>query len=228
LDGREVTTHWRYASDIARRFPKLRVDHRRSLVKDGAFYTSSGLAPAINLSLALIEEDYGYHVALAAAQEMMIPLMHRDGRHELPKPIAFDSQPTDRFAELVSWIMRNLHEDLAIDVLARRACMSRSHFNRAFKATFGTTSAEFVENLRLNEARRRLSTPRKIVYSVAESVGFSNQHAFRRAFERRFGAKPRSYLNNFETNAAIPYNSTASAESSAEECQPQSTESAKI
>src|SRR4029453_3528107 len=65
LDGREVTTHWRYASDVARRFPNLRVDPRRPLVKDGAFYTSSGFSAAINLSLALIEEDYGRHVGLA-------------------------------------------------------------------------------------------------------------------------------------------------------------------
>src|SRR5215470_10459845 len=42
LDGREVTTHYRYASDVARCFPKLRIDSRRHLVKDGAFYTSSG------------------------------------------------------------------------------------------------------------------------------------------------------------------------------------------
>jgi transcriptional regulator GlxA family with amidase domain len=44
LDRREVTTHWRYASDVARRFPNLCVDPRRSLVKNGAFYTSSGLS----------------------------------------------------------------------------------------------------------------------------------------------------------------------------------------
>ena len=37
LDGREVTTHWRYANDVARCFPNLRVDPRRHLVKDGAF-----------------------------------------------------------------------------------------------------------------------------------------------------------------------------------------------
>ena len=35
LDGREVTTHWRFSSDVARRFPKLCVDHKRALVKDG-------------------------------------------------------------------------------------------------------------------------------------------------------------------------------------------------
>jgi transcriptional regulator GlxA family with amidase domain len=229
LDGREVTTHWRFASDVARRFPKLRLDHKRPLVKDGPFYTASGVAAAIDLSLALIEEDYGSHIALAAAQEIMIPLTHRNGQHELPKPVAFDSQPINRFGELVAWIMRNLHGDLSVDVLARRACMSRSHFNRAFKHVFGTAPAEFVENLRLNEARRRLSTPRKIVYSVAESVGFANPEAFRRAFERRFGAKPRTYLNDLETNAvAIPSNGKASATSPAEECQPQAAESARI
>jgi transcriptional regulator GlxA family with amidase domain len=57
LDGREVTTHWRYASDVSRCFPNLRVDPRRHLVKDGAFYTSSGASAAIDISLALIEED---------------------------------------------------------------------------------------------------------------------------------------------------------------------------
>jgi transcriptional regulator GlxA family with amidase domain len=199
LDGREVTTHWRFAGDVARRFPQLRVDHRRPVVKDGPFYTSASLSAAIDLSLALIEEDYGRHVALAVAQELGMPLLHRNGQKELSKPLAFDSQPTDRFAELVPWIMRNLHEDLSVNNLARRACMSPSHFNRAFKSVFGSTPAEFVENLRLNEARRRLSSPRKTVESVAELVGFSSVDDFRHAFEKRFGAKPSACINNFKS-----------------------------
>ena len=218
LDGREVTTHWRYASDVARRFPNLRVDHKRPLVKDGPFYTSSGLAAATDLSLALIEEDYGKHVALAAAQELVTPLTYRNGEKDFSKPLAFDSQPTDRFAELVAWIVRNLHEDLSVNNLARRACMSPSHFNRAFKSVFGSTPADFVENLRLNEAKRRLSTARSTVYSVAESVGFPNADAFRRAFHRRFGAKPRSSLNGFDSNSlAIPSDGKTASGATAEE-----------
>jgi transcriptional regulator GlxA family with amidase domain len=201
LDGREVTTHWRFASDVTRRFPKLRMDHKRPLVKDGPFYTSSGLAAATDLSIALIEEDYGKHVALTAAQELVTPLTYRNGEKDFSKPLAFDSQPIDRFAELVAWIVRNLHEDLSVNNLARRACMCPSHFNRAFKSVFGSTAADFVENVRLNEAKRRLSTARRTVYSVAESVGFSNADAFRRALHRRFGAKPRSSLNGFDSNS---------------------------
>jgi transcriptional regulator GlxA family with amidase domain len=220
LDGREVTTHWRFASEVAQRFPRLHVDHRRPLVKDGPFYTSSGLTAAIDLSLALIEEDYGPHVALASARELMTPLTHRNGEREFSRPVQFESQPTDRFAELVAWVMRNLHQDLSVDALARKACMSSSHFNRAFKSVFGTTPAEFVENLRLNEAKRRLSTPKRTLDTIAASVGFSNRDAFRRSFERRFGAKPRSYINNIDSNsvAAISNNKVAALSAATEEC----------
>jgi transcriptional regulator GlxA family with amidase domain len=203
LDGREVTTHWRFSGDVARCFPKLRVDHKRPFVKDGSFYTSADLRAAIDLSLALIEEDYGRSVALAAAEELGTPaFMHRNGEKELCKPLTFNSQPTDRFAELVPWIMRNLHGDLSVNTLARRACMSPSHFNRAFKSVLGSTPTEFVESLRLNEVRRRLSTPKKTIQSVAELVGFSNTDQFRRAFEKRFGAKPRACVNNSESRSA--------------------------
>src|SRR4029453_5288884 len=203
LDGREVTTHYRYASDVARCFPSLRVDPRRHLVKDGAFYTSSGAHAAVNLALALIEQDYGRHVALAAAQEFVMPSANGNGQHKLPSPLVFDSQPADRFAELIPWIMRNLHEDLSVNALARRACMSPSHFNRAFKSVFGNTPAEFVEMLRINEAKRRLSVPKRTLDTIAASVGFSDAQTFQRAFERRFGAKPRSYLKNIKATSMM-------------------------
>ncbi len=201
LDGREVTTDWRVARDVVRRFPKMRVDHRRSLVKDGAFYTSSGLSATMDLLLNFVEEDYGRSVALATMQEIVPLSASRSGQQVFSKPQVFDSQPADRFAELLAWIVRNLHEDLSINALARRACMSPSHFARAFKSVFGTTPAEFVENLRLNEAKRRLSVPKKTLDTIAASVGFSDRGAFRHAFERKFGARPRSYLSKLASNS---------------------------
>ena len=203
LDGREVTTHWRYANDVARCFSNLRVDPRRHLVKDGAFYTSSGAGAAIDLSLALIEEDYGRHVASAVAEEFVSAPINGNGQHKLPNPLVFDSQPADRFAELIPWVMRNLHEDLSVNTLARRACMSPSHFSRAFKSVFGNTPAEFVEMLRINEAKRRLSVPKRTLDTIAASVGFSDAQTFQRAFERRVGAKPRSYLKNSHATSTV-------------------------
>ncbi len=216
LDGREVTTDLRFSNDVARRFPKLRIDHKRALVKDGAFYTSNSLSAAIDLSLNLIEEDYGSHVALAVAEELGMPVAHRNGEKTLCRPFRFDSQPADRFAELLPWIMRNLNGDLSVNNLARRACMSPSHFSRAFKSIIGSTPGEFVETLRMNEVRRRLSIPKRTLDAVAASVGFSDGQAFRRAFERRFGAKARSYLNTSDANSAGAFANNKAMASGAE------------
>jgi transcriptional regulator GlxA family with amidase domain len=196
LDGREVTTHWRFASDVARRFPRLKVNHKKLLVKDGAFYTSSGLSAGVDLALALVEEDYGPYVAAAVRSELVTYLARRHPNENSVVPLEFQSRPTDRFGDLVAWMMRHLDDDLSVEALARRACICPSHFNRSFKSVFGASPSKFVENLRLHEARRRLSKRSKTIHSIGASVGFKNSAAFQRAFERRFGVKPRSYLDS--------------------------------
>ena len=67
------------------------------------------------------------------------------------------------------------------------------HFGRVFKQVFNCTPADFVEELRLSEARRRLLGLRTTVESIAESVGFKSSDAFRRAFERRVGVTPTAF-----------------------------------
>ena len=190
LDGREVTTHWRVARDVARRFPRLRVGHKRALVQDGPFYTAMGLGAGINLPLALIEEDYGRHVAQAVARELVLHGGDVEPSRISTPPLQAQSESIDRFAELVGWIMRNLHADLSVEALARRACMCQDHFSKAFKSVMGEPPSAFVENLRLNEAQRRLSKRQKTVQSVAASVGFADAAAFQRAYARKFGARP--------------------------------------
>lgn len=68
--------------------------------------------------------------------------------------------------------------------------MCQNHFSKAFKSVLGEPPSTFVENLRLNEAQRRLTKRQKTMHSVAASVGFANAAAFQKAFQRRFGAWP--------------------------------------
>lgn len=202
LDGREVTVHWRAARDLARRFPRLRVDHKKPLVKDGPYYTSSGLSAGINLSLAMIRDDYGPHVAQAVSRDLLLQPPEQE-MVEARSASAGESQPMDRFGDLVAWMVRNLDSDLSVEALARRACICPDHFSKAFKSVFGMAPKVFVENLRLNEARRRLSKRRRTVLSVATSVGFTNADTFQRAFERRFGTRPSRFLER-HTKTAEP------------------------
>jgi transcriptional regulator GlxA family with amidase domain len=190
VDDRDVTIHWRFASDVARRFPRLRVNHKRPVVQDGPFYTSSGLSAGINLALTMIREDYGPHVAQSVGRDLVVCPTQNDRTDSALTRAPFDIRPNERFADLVPWIVRNLQGDLSVEILARRACMCPSHFSKAFKSVFGQAPKIFVENLRLNEARRRLSKRQRTLQTVATSVGFRNSDAFQRAFVRNFGSRP--------------------------------------
>jgi transcriptional regulator GlxA family with amidase domain len=204
LDNRTITTHWRFAHDLARRFPKLKVDPNALYLKDGRFFTAGGITASVDLALALIEEDYGSRVALAVARELVVYLKRPGGQKQYSEPLEFQCSSTDRFADLASWMLGHLRADLSLEVLAKRACLSPRHFVRRFKHAFGGTPAMFVENLRLDDARRRLSERAQKIENVAAAVGFKSDDAFRRAFQRRFGVKPSSYRNRFDarTNAS--------------------------
>ena len=197
LDGCQATTHWNFTKDVARRFPTIRVNDDAIFIKDGPFYTSAGATAGIDLSLALIEEDYGARVALAVARELVVYFKRAGGQEQYSEPLRFQIQSTDRFSEMAAWVAGHLHEDLSVDVLAERASCSRRHFSRRFKEVFGSTPAHFVEDLRLTEARHQLSIPRNSLKGVAELVGFKSVDAFSRAFERRFGVRPSDYRQRF-------------------------------
>jgi len=196
LDGRKVTTHWRFARDLTNRFPALQVNHKVRLVRDGPFYTSTGLSSAVELGLTFVEEDYGPHVARAVHDELVMYLARLRPEGEAARLQEFESHPAERFGDLVGWIIRNLEADLSVETLARRACMCPSHFTRSFKAVFGNSPSGFVENLRLNEAKRRLMGRTRTLEAVGASVGLRDSGAFRRAFQKRFGVKAVSYLNS--------------------------------
>ena len=193
LDGRQVTTHWRLAADVVQKFPRLQLIPNAIFIKDGPFYTSAGVTAGIDLSLALIEEDHGPKLALAVARELVMYIKRSGEQEQYSEPLRFQTQATDRFSDIVAWIVAHLHENLSVEILAERACCSVRHFSRLFKAVFGNTPADFVEELRLTEARYRLAVPRNSLESVGSSLGFHSVDAFSRAFERRFGVRPQNY-----------------------------------
>jgi transcriptional regulator GlxA family with amidase domain len=197
LDGRRVTTHWRFAADLKRRFPKLEVDHNALFLKDGPFYTAGGITASVDLALALIEEDHGARVALSVARELVVYLKRSGGQKQYSEPLEFQTNSSDRFGDLASWILNHLRGDLSLETLAKRVCLSPRHFARRFKQMGGGTPAVFVENIRLDEARRRLTEGKQTIESIATSVGFRSDDAFRRAFQRRFGVKPSVYRTVF-------------------------------
>ena len=197
LDGRCATTHWRFAADVARRFPAICIKPDAIYLQDGNIFTSAGVTAGIDLALSFVESDLGGRVSLSIARELVVYLKRSGGQMQFSEPLRFQMRATNRFAELATFIVANLNKNLSVEVLAERAALGVRHFSRRFRAVFDVPPAAFVENMRLDESRKRLFAAGQTLESVATSVGYASADSFRRAFERRFGIAPSLYVKRF-------------------------------
>lgn len=197
LAGRNVTTHWRYTADVQRRWPKLQVNADAIFIKDGKFYTSAGVTAGIDLALSFVEEDFGSVIALAVAREIVVYLKRSGGQLQYSQPLEAQTRTKAHFGDLTQWIRGNLRSDLTLESLAERVKLSPRHLARKFKASLGQTPAEFVEELRLDEARWLLVNGDDSMNDLAQTVGYMSDDTFRRAFERRYGIAPAEYRQRF-------------------------------
>jgi transcriptional regulator GlxA family with amidase domain len=193
LSERRVATHWRYSRDVALRFPTLIMESDALFVKDENFYTCAGASAGIDLALSLIEEDYGPRIAFAVARDLVVHLKRSGDQEQYSEALQFQAGSVSRLSDLTTWITSHLDQDLSVENLAAKACLCPRQFGRRFKTEIGSTPADFVEKVRLNEARHRLSTSDATIENISASVGFRSSDVFRRRFEHQFGVAPTEF-----------------------------------
>jgi transcriptional regulator GlxA family with amidase domain len=192
LSNQRATVHWKYAHELALRYPRLSVDPNPIWVQAGNIYTSSGFSAGIDLALAWVAEDCGSTVAVEAARELVLFLRRPAGQTQLSVTLAAQAGEMQPIQELQVWIADNLsRRDLSTSALADRVSMSVRNFGRVFTADVGTTPAKYVLHLRVEAARRLLETSSHDLRQIATAVGFGSVDGMRRAFVRVLGKSPR-------------------------------------
>ncbi len=197
LDGRRVTTHWARARRLAREYPDVVVDAEPIFVRDGTIATSAGVTAGIDLCLALIEEDHGRDLALAVARQLVVFLKRPGGQAQFSAHLLGQLAEHDAVAEVQGWVADHLDDDLTVEQLARRAAMSPRHFARVFRRETGLTPARYVEQVRVEAARRRLEDSGAGVEVIARACGFGTAETMRRTFLRRLHVHPSDYRRHF-------------------------------
>jgi transcriptional regulator GlxA family with amidase domain len=197
LDARTVVTHWGACERLANEFPTLIVDPEPIFIRDGSVYSAAGKTAGIDLALALIEEDLGREWALAVSRYMVVHLKRPGGQSQFSIPLQAQLQDSKVLNGLPAWIADNLQKDLSVTALAQRANMSPRNFSRVFRQEMEMTPARFVEQGRLEAARRRIEESSLPLETLAHELGFGSGERLRRAFRRQFGVNPEYYREHF-------------------------------
>jgi transcriptional regulator GlxA family with amidase domain len=197
LDGVTCTMHWMHVERFRRCHPALEVDASALYSGDGQVFTSAGTAAAVDLCLHLVRLDHGAEVANVIARRMVVP-PHRDGGQaqfvEAPVPAAPSG---DDLSATLEWACARLHDELSVEVLARRAAMAPRTFARRFKEVTGTTPLQWLLAQRVLLAQRLLETTALPVEQIAQRCGFGAAATLRLHFGRIVGTSPQAYRRTF-------------------------------
>jgi AraC family transcriptional activator FtrA len=198
LDGKRVTTHWRYVDRLTSRFPNLRVEPDVLYVDEGSILTSAGSAAGIDLCLHIVRRDYGAEIANQVARRLVMP-PHRDGGQAQYVQDPIRSQAAGGLAPVLHWAQSHLSTALRVEDLARKAAMSPRTFARRFRQQTGTTPHQWLMHQRLLAAQRRLEKTGEAIDRIAEAVGLRTAATLRQHFSRVLGTTPTAYRRRFST-----------------------------
>jgi transcriptional regulator GlxA family with amidase domain len=202
LDGRRCAAHWRHTDQLARRYPRARVEQDVLYVDDGGVITSAGTAAGIDACLHLVRKEQGSAVANGIARRMVVP-PHREGGQAQYVDRPLPTAKSDTVGEVLSWMERHLDREVTVEELAARAHMSPRTFARRFQQETGTTPYRWLLGQRVLLARELLEGTDETVDAVAVRAGFGNSATLRHHFGRWTGTTPHAYRRAFRPPSTL-------------------------
>lgn len=193
LDGRRVTTHWRYAAELAASYPTVRVDAAPVFIRDGCIVTSGGVTASLDLTLALVEEDHGAELARRVALAL-VTYLQRPGNQAQMSVFVTTPHPDDALTrQALDAVTADPGAPHDTATLAARVGVSPRQLHRLFVQHTGQTPGAAVRRVRLEAAGRLVATTELPLSQVATRCGFGSAETLRQAFVARYGIAPRDF-----------------------------------
>ena len=197
LDGRRITTHWKFAAELKRRFPDLRIDIDRLVIDEHDIVTAGGVLAWIDLGLTLVERLLGRTVMISTARFMLVDPPGREQRYydEFAPPLLHGDKV---ILAIQHWLQTDNGAACSVDTLAKRAGLGARTFLRRFVKATGMRPSEYHQRLRIGRSRELLEFTRDTMEQIALAVGYEDTSGFRRTFKRAIGLSPAEYRRRFQ------------------------------
>lgn len=199
LDNRDATSHWGYEDLFRTRFPKVRFHPEPALLfadPAGRIVTAGGTTSWHDLALHIIARHMSPGEALRIAKVYLLK-WHSEG--QLPYAALVRPQPhADSVVRVCEqWLAEHYRDAEVVTKVVTIAGIPERSVKRRFKAATGTTLIGYVQNLRVEDAKRRLESEDVPFETIAADLGYENHAFFRRLFKRSTGLTPGQYRKMF-------------------------------
>jgi len=203
LDGLDATTHWGVADMLAKRHGSVKVRRERVLVPAGDGHqviTAGGASAWSDMVLYLIARLAGAEAARRTAKVWLLTT-HDDGQLNYASLTAGRQHDDKLVADAQAWAADHYMDAAPVAGMSARSGLSERNFLRRFRKATGQSPAEYLQTLRVEEAKQMLETSDVPIDDIAAEVGYSEPSSFRSAFRRKVGMSASVYRRKWRAIA---------------------------
>lgn len=194
LEGRQATTTWWLAPELARIAPRTRVEANRILCVDGPVITAGAAFAQSDVMLHLLRQRFGTRLVEGVSRVLLLHERGEQAQFVVPSMLASGDALVTRLTQRVE---KSLPEVPSVSRLAAELCVSERTLSRHVWHATGMGTTALIRSIRLHRARSLLQHSRMTVDSVAASVGYRDATALRRLVRKGAGTTPGGLRSTF-------------------------------
>jgi transcriptional regulator GlxA family with amidase domain len=196
LNGKKCSTHWQSAYLFRRMFPDVELVDEKIITDYNGIYTSGGSNSYWNLLIYLIEKYTNHELAIKASKYFEVE-MDRDNQSQFRIFEGHKLHGDEPILKAQEFIEANFQDKITINQLADYCNLGRRTFQRRFKKATYYTVIEYIQNMRIEMAKKLLEANRLTVSEVMFETGYKDPKAFREVFKKTTGIPPNYYKNKY-------------------------------
>ncbi len=183
LDDRDATTTWWLAPLFRTRYPCVRLDESRMLIKSGAVVTAGAALSHMDLALWLIRQ-HSPKLAALTAKYLIVDSRPSQSAYVLTDHLIHSDPLVERFER---WARTRLAEGFSLDEAAKAVASSKRTLARRMHAVLGKSPLSYFQTLRVERAVHLLKTGNESVDEIAARVGYADGVTLRTLLRRHLG-----------------------------------------
>ncbi|MDO8271649.1 MAG: helix-turn-helix domain-containing protein [Gammaproteobacteria bacterium] len=192
LDGRNATTHWYYFDDFQKRYPRVKLQRKRFITHADRLYCTGSVNAVRDVMLHFVEMLF----TAEAADEVAHHFTHELKRSYESMLLASEEKNThhdEQIIKIQEWLQKNYQRDVQLQELAKRFDISVRSFNRRFRHAAGKTPLQYLQEVRLEQAKALLKLSNLSIAEIAFAVGYQDTSYFSSLFKRINTITPNEY-----------------------------------
>lgn len=202
MNGKSCATHWVTQDQFKKMYPAVNLIPEKVISEDNGIYSSGGAYSFLSLLLYLIEKYYGRENAIWCSKLSEIDFDRLDQNQF----VVFNGQKDHNDEEILSsqsFIEQHYASKIQIDDLAERAATSARNFVRRFKKATNNTPIEYIQRVRIENAKKKLESTTMNILQVMLDSGYNDDKTFRTLFKRYAGLTPLEYRKKYNREMVI-------------------------